>query len=664
MTATLHRLTRLVLASTLALTAAQAVADVWTKPTAEELQMTAEPAAPGAPAIFLYREERVDDKLHIHTTYARLKILTEKGQDYAIQEISYQATQFKIIRVEGRTIHSDGTVIPFTGKPFEKVLENAGKTKYKAIVFALPEVEVGSILEYRYELTYSDNLVVSPNWFLQGELFVRKAHYQFIPYERRVKNEHGDVTIDRINYSSYLPPGVSIVWLPGGNYYTLDADKIPAYRREEYMPPLDNISYRVLFYYTNATTAEEYWSYEGRYWSKSVERFIDAGKLTSAVNQIVSQPDTSSMKLQKLYGAVMKLENTSVSPEGKETEDRNQSAKVQTASEVWAEKRGSRNELAMLFVALARAAGFKAYVGVVTSRDRNIFVANFFSMGQLNDDIAIVEADGKEQFFDPGERYAEFGALHWKHTATQGIRQTEKGTALFATPTPGYKSTNVARTAVLEIHPDGKVSGSVRVILTGNQALYWREFALRNDEETLKQRFQESIQQIMPSGIEVKTDHFAGLNQWDQGLLSVLTVTGSMGMATTKFVYLPANFFAYNTGPLFALDKRTLPIDLQYPYALQDTVSIKLPPQYEIQNVPKDTEFTLPQSAFYKAKFSRQTGTVVSVRLFVLGNIFYKPEEYPELKDFYQKVNLKDKEPVVVQLTEATVPPAPASNSQ
>ena len=78
--------------------------------------------------------------------------------------------------------------------------------------------------------------------------------------------------------------------------------------------------------------------------------------------------------------------------------------------------------------------------------------------------------------------------------------------------------------------------------------------------------------------------------------------------------------------------------------------------------MPKDTELTLPQSAFYRAKFTQQTRTVVSLRLFVLGNIFYKPEQYPELKDFYQKVNLKDKESVVVQLTEATAPPtAPAS---
>ncbi len=165
-----------VLTSFMVLSTASALADTWIKPTPEELQMTAEPAAPGAAAIYLLRDERADDKLHVHITYVRLKVLTDKGKEYADQEISYEGAQFKVFGVEGRTIHSDGTVIPFSGKPYQKLLEKAGKEKYKATVFTLPDVQVGSILEYRYVLSYESNVVVSPRWYLQGPLYVRKAH--------------------------------------------------------------------------------------------------------------------------------------------------------------------------------------------------------------------------------------------------------------------------------------------------------------------------------------------------------------------------------------------------------------------------------------------------------------------------------------------------------
>jgi hypothetical protein len=637
----------------MALTSAHALADAWIKPTPEELQMTAEPAAPGAAAIYLLRDERADDKLHVHITYVRLKVLTEKGKDYADQEISYEGGQFRIFGVEGRTIHSDGTVIRFSGKPYQKVLEKSGKEKYKATVFTLPDVQVGSILEYRYVLSYESNVVVSPRWYLQGPLYIRKAHFQFIPSDRVLEDGHGGVMQAGVAYAAFLPAGGSIVYSPAGRYYTLDVEKIPAAPDEEFMPPMHNYSFRALFYYTVAKSAEEYWGNEGKYWSKNVDRFIDAGKLSAVASQIIGPTDTPAQKLKKIYAAVMKLENTSFTREHTGAEDKAEGVKVKTAADIWEQKRGNRDELTRLFVGLARAAGFKAYVGVVTNRDRNLFLADYLDLSQLDDDIAIVQVDGKEQFFDPGERYAEYGELHWKHSATQGIRQTDKGAVIFATPIPAYQSTNQIRYAYLDIQPDGKVSGTIRVSLTGNRALRWREFALRNDEDALKEQFEQTVQQEMPPAIQVKIGHFLGLTEWDKALLCVLNVTGSMGTTTAKRVFLPATFFEATSHPLFALDKRTMPIDLDYPVAMQDTVSIKLPAAFDIESLPKDTEVTYPQNAYYRAKFTREPGVVKSLRVFVMGNVIYKAEEYPALKDFYQKVNAKDKEPAVLGFVQA-----------
>jgi hypothetical protein len=642
-----------VLASLMVLSTASALADSWIKPTPEELQMTAEPAAPGAAAIYLLRDERADDKLHVHITYVRLKVLTDKGKDYADQEISYEGAQFKVFGVEGRTIHSDGTVIPFSGKPYQKLLEKAGKEKYKATVFTLPDVQVGSILEYRYVLSYESNVVVSPRWYLQGPLYVRKAHFQFIPSERRLEDGHGGVMQSSVAYAAYLPQGQSVVYSPAGKFYTLDVEKIPATPDEEFMPPMHNYSFRALFYYTIAKSAEEYWTNEGKYWSKNVDRFMDAGKLTGVANQIVTATDTPAQKLQKIYAAVMKLENTSFTREHSGAEDKAQGIKVKTAADIWEQKRGNRDELTQLFVGLARAAGLKAYVGIVTNRDRNLFLADYLDMRQLDDDIAIVQLDGKDQFFDPGERYAEYGSLHWKHTVTQGIRQTDKGAAMFATPVPGYQSTSQLRTAYIELKPDGKVTGNIRVSLTGNRALRWREFALRNDEDALKEQFEQMVQRDVPPGIEVKVQHFLSLTEWDKTFMCVLDVTGSMGTATAKRVFLPATFFEANSHPLFALDKRTMPIDLDYPLATQDAVTIKLPAAFDIESLPKDAEVTFPQNAYYRAKFTRDPGEVKSLRIFALGNTIYKAEEYPQLKDFYEKINAKDKEPAVLQFTQA-----------
>src|SRR4051812_6706921 len=136
---------------------ALAHAQSWITPTPEELSMTSEPQAAGAKAIYLNREEITEDSLHMWRKYARIKVLTEGGKDLANVEVtqfnnSDDGFGYKIVAVAGRTIHPDGTVIPFTGAPFEKVLEKSQGLKVAAKVFTLPAVEVGSIIEYRYEL--------------------------------------------------------------------------------------------------------------------------------------------------------------------------------------------------------------------------------------------------------------------------------------------------------------------------------------------------------------------------------------------------------------------------------------------------------------------------------------------------------------------------------
>ena len=44
-----------------------------------------------------------------------------------------------------------------------------------AKVFTMPDVEVGSIIEYRYKLRYDDNWFKAPDWYIQSDLLTRKG---------------------------------------------------------------------------------------------------------------------------------------------------------------------------------------------------------------------------------------------------------------------------------------------------------------------------------------------------------------------------------------------------------------------------------------------------------------------------------------------------------
>ena len=107
------------------------------QPTDEELKMTADPKAPGAAAVYLYREETTDDNLHFHSYYERIKVLTEKGKELATIHIPYQHGDFKVTDIKGRTIHADGTVIPLTTKPSDLMDIKTKNLQFNQMVFTL-----------------------------------------------------------------------------------------------------------------------------------------------------------------------------------------------------------------------------------------------------------------------------------------------------------------------------------------------------------------------------------------------------------------------------------------------------------------------------------------------------------------------------------------------
>ena len=92
------------------------------EPSKVELQMTEDPKAPGAAAVYLNIEDYTSDTKHYRMFYARIKVLQEKGKELATVTIPHLNDVFQVTAIRARTIHSDGTVIPLTGKPEDLIV--------------------------------------------------------------------------------------------------------------------------------------------------------------------------------------------------------------------------------------------------------------------------------------------------------------------------------------------------------------------------------------------------------------------------------------------------------------------------------------------------------------------------------------------------------------
>jgi len=103
------------------LVAQEAKAGVGFQPaSSDELKLTSEPQAPGAPAIILYRQVDRDDngQTSHEDDYLRIKILTEDGRKYANVEIPFLKGSQDVVKVKARTIRPDGSIADFGGQVF------------------------------------------------------------------------------------------------------------------------------------------------------------------------------------------------------------------------------------------------------------------------------------------------------------------------------------------------------------------------------------------------------------------------------------------------------------------------------------------------------------------------------------------------------------------
>jgi len=607
------------------------------QPTPEELKMTADPKAPGAPAVYLNINQVSNRELNSESYYARIKVLTEKGIELATVELPYRKHVYNIADIKGRTIQPDGTIVPLTGKPADLL-----KTKTKGYqsgrkVFTLPNAQVGSILEYYFQIRYNSDYIHMPYWEIQFPYLVHKSHYQCI--------ECG-----YLSFSSALPVGVSIPKDQRG-HLDLDLVDVPPAPKEEWMPPMGSLRYKVEFYFTSARSVDDFWKSTSDNWSKGVNLFTEPSKSFRAeMNALVAPGDSDLDKARKLYKAVQALDNTDFSREKSESERKKLKIKeIDHAEDVWTEKSGTRTEIALLYLSMLRSVGLTAYAMRLVDRNQGMFIPGHLDFDQLDDTVVILSTGGKEMMLDPGEKMCPFLTVHWRHSQTGGIRQSAGTSGLATSPQQPYRSNITDRIADLTLDSQGAVEGSMRIVMTGQEALYWRQLALKNDDVEVMKQFDQWIADMVPDGVQAHIDHFTSLDDPDSNLVAYIKTQGAVGSATSKRLLVPGLFFeTRGSHPFVDEEKRQTPVDMQYGEQVADMVVYHLPPGVQVETAPQTGKVPWEGHALLLINSKTEPGQVTVTRSLTRAFTLASTDEYQNLRDFYKKVAATDQQQLVL----------------
>jgi hypothetical protein len=465
----------------------------------------------------------------------------------------------------------------------------------------------------------------------------------------RLMDRHGRL-MNSLAWWSRLPPGVKVKQSVSG-FYSVDVTDVPPIPDEEWTPPTNSILYKVGFYYLASNNPNEFWMNESKSWSKDVDNLADPSKtLKSVVSTLILPTDSDLDKARKLYAAVQALDNTDFSRQKSKDELKQLNLKSgESAKDTWERKSGSSKEIALLYLAMLRAAGLTAYEMKVTDRSQRIFDPGYLDFDQLDDDLVILTTGGNDILLDPGEKMCPFQTVHWKHSGAAGIRQNSGVRSISATPEQVYTDNKTTRSGDLTLDEHGAIAGTLRFSMNGQQALNWRQTALRNDPEEVTKQFDRWIGSIVPEGVEAHVDRFTGLDDPSVNLVAFVNVHGTLGSATSKRLLLPGFFFETRAAhPFVNQEKRLEPVDMHYGELITDQVTYHLPASLTVEGAPQNAEIPWPQHALFITKSASAPGKITVARMISRAFTFAKPDEYQDLRGFYQKVAAADQQQLVL----------------
>jgi hypothetical protein len=620
--------------------------DEWLPIDPAELKMTAEPKAPGAPAIYLYRQ--VDRKEtgrgnHTEFDYVRIKILTEEGRKYANVEIPYSKSVTGISNIRARTIHPDGTIVNFDGKIFENTIVKSKTLRYMAKTFTMPDAQVGSVIEYQCMFDLEDNYIFNSNWMISEDLFTKKGVFSLKPYERFAM---------QINSPAGLPPGTDPPKAGSDHVVRMTVVDVPAFQREDHMPPENELKFRVNFVYSEdgfETDPEHFWKKYGNRQYEWTEKFADRQKaMAQAVSQIISPSDSADTKLRKIYARCQQVQNINFERNADKAKEERIRAN-QNVEDVWKYGIGYGRDINLLFLALARAAGFEAYYVRLSGRSEFFFNPKRVNARELDADAVLVKTDEKDLYLDPATKYAPYGLLPWPETGATGLRLDKQGGTWIRTPIPDSSTSKVIRNADLRLDEEGTLEGQVTVTYTGLEALAQRLSERFGDDTQRKEHLEEELKYVIPATAEVVLKNQPDWNSSDNKFAVQYNVKiPGWASPAGKRVVLPLELFAGAQKHVFEHAQRTYPIYFSFLFQTEDQAKFTLPAAWKVDSLPKEIHMDA-KAAEYRIQSNAKENALEVTRTLRSDVLLLEPSLYPTLRDFYQKVRTADEQQAVLQ---------------
>jgi len=633
----------------------------WLPVTEEERNLKAPKIDPdaGAEALFwrvhIVDEVKGQDPQTVLYHYLRIKVFNQRGcEAQGTQDISYFG-KHTIGDVAGRTIKPDGTIVELKKDAiFKRDLVKAGGLKVKAVSFAMPAVEPGVILEYRWRETRDNELANYVRMLFQRDIPVHEVKYFIKPL---VLEYVALPPMKRLSFGAQ--PGPTVQEKDG--FYSMSLKDVPAYKEEPLMPSEWVVRNWTLLYYGDDIKAspDKFWAGEGKKIYSLNEQYLKANSdVRDASNEAVAGAKDPEEKVTRLLqycrSKIKRFDDEDV------TEQQRAKAKENNKpADTLKRGIGSGYDVNMLFAAMARAQGFDVRVARLGDRGDFPFDRAFLNTYFMRTmDIAVKVGD-QWRFYDAAAKWLPVGMLRWQEEGSDALVTDPKEPVFVQAPISDPEKSIRSRTGVFELDEEGTIDGEVHLAYTGHAAADRREDLAgkspAQQEDDIREMVRGEIGNAEVS--EVKVENI--LDPEKPLTYSYRVKAPGYAQRTGKRMFVQLAYFQHGLAARFPASERKYPVWFDYPWAEEDDVAIKVPKGFALENAESPASFGLGSVGEYRVSAKAGGGQLRYHRKLIFGRggaLVFPAANYPVLKKAFDAIQEQDQHTITLRQEAAGAP--------
>ncbi|MBO9201822.1 MULTISPECIES: DUF3857 domain-containing protein [Niastella] len=559
----------------------------------------------------------------IFTRRTRLKILKPKGNRYGDIAIRYYTKDDAeyISDIEAYTCN------PNSGGAIKKVPQSAIfrqkiNDRWSAVKIAMPEVQPGTIIEYKY-INTAKNYSFLDDWYFQGELPVMHSHFwlSIMPnYEftyRVYKSDQLPITIKKEKEGRVYYEMNNIAGLRDEPY--MDAEKDYLQHVEFQLSGYQGMFGGTIHYMTNWDEVAREIMTQPSYGGQLNKNIPVEPEWLIKVKAIAPAYD----RMAAVYNFVYKNLNWN---------GINSRGAVDGVKETWEKKQGSSGDINLLLINLLKETGLETYPLLVSERGHGKVNAELPFIDQFNKTMACVVIDGKKYVLDATGPYTPAFMIPFSVINTKALLVNKKKSSIISLIETEKRDRNFVNIQAW-IDDNGGISGKA-YIQSKDYARLTRMRAWQRD----KDRFRDNYYTIYETGLKV--DSLELLNLENDSLPLEQKFNFSIPPSTSgDYKLVNLNLFSGVAKNPFISDIRFTNIDFGCLQSHSVIEYIELPASLKIETLPKNIRMIMPDTSITFMRIMEAKDNMLQVKYEInFMRPVFTADEYEYVKEFYKKM--------------------------